>query len=102
MLVPKPHIVKKFYLPPFTLVSPTSDRISKLKEKIEGIQISMEKEKSTQFEQVNGRILALEDKVKQTVDSRNSAFGSLSHDVNYFQFLEFHVLLAEQDRTVFS
>ena len=59
----------------------SNDRIVKLKEKIDGIQVSIEKEKSTQLEQINNRLESLDEKLKHTVDSRGSAISSMASDV---------------------
>lgn len=66
-----------------TLVIQGSDRITKLKEKIEGMQITIEKEKTSQLEQINKRLESLDEKLKNTVDTRNSALGAMSSNVAF-------------------
>jgi hypothetical protein len=59
------------------------DRISRLKEKIDGMQISIEREKANQLEQINKRLESLDEKIKSTVDTRNAVLGAMSGNVYY-------------------
>jgi hypothetical protein len=59
-----------------------TDRIVKLKEKIDGIQVTIEKEKANQLEQINSRIEELDENLKHTIDSRTATIGSMTTDVN--------------------
>ena len=63
------------------IIVQSSDRIAKLKEKIDGIQISIEKEKTNQLEQINSRIETLDERLKNTIDSRAATIGAMSNDV---------------------
>lgn len=60
---------------------PNNDRIARLKEKIDGMHVTIEKEKTSQLEQINRRLEALDEKIKHTVDARNSIMGSMANDV---------------------
>ena len=65
----------------FNFLAQSQDRIMRLKQKIEGIQVSIEREKAIQEEQVNSQFETLEDQINQTIDTRSSIIGSLTSEV---------------------
>jgi len=63
------------------IIVQNSDRITKLKEKIDGIQTSIEKEKTNQLEQIHSRIETIDERLKHTIDSRAATIGTMANDV---------------------
>ena len=59
-----------------------SDRISRLKDKIDGIETSIEKEKVKQLERINSHLEAIDEKLKHTIEGRNYTIDSMSGEVN--------------------
>lgn len=45
------------------------------------MHVTIEKEKTTQLEQINRRLETLDEKIKHTVDTRNSVISTMSNDV---------------------
>ena len=86
-----------FYLP---YIVQSGERIARLKEKIDGIQVSIEREKSSQVDQINAKLEMLDDRVKQTVDARSAAISSLSSEVFFPDFT--NPYLGEQAGTIFG
>ena len=65
------------------VVTQNNDRILKLKEKISGIESTIELEKAKQMERLNSHIEAIDDKLKYTIDERNNSIDSMSNEVLY-------------------
>lgn len=66
-----------------TVVVYGSERITKLKEKIDRMQTTAENERASQLDRVNSHFQALEDRLKSTMDARNSAIAALDADVRF-------------------
>ena len=47
------------------------------------MQITIEKEKTNQLEQINKRLESLDEKLKNTIDTRNSALGNMSTNASF-------------------
>ncbi len=58
-----------------------SDRIARLKEKIDGMQVTIEKEKVGQVERINARLGSFDERLRETVETRNAAIGAIASDV---------------------
>lgn len=48
------------------------------------MQISIEREKANQLEQINKRLESLDEKLKNTVDSRNAVLGAMAGNVHFY------------------
>ena len=60
----------------------SGERIAKLKEKIDGIQVSIEREKNSQIEQINSHLESLDERLKQAVDARGAVISTLTSEVS--------------------
>lgn len=69
-----------------------TDRIARLKEKIEGVKVTLESKKETKIEKLSKRLDSLDEKLKNSEDTKSTILGSMDSDVIIIQIKKFSCL----------
>ena len=63
------------------LASPHTDRISRISEKLNGLQLGLESDKQGKYEQLDNRLKIMNDQFEEFQESMSKKFGSLKENV---------------------